>query len=99
MSNTSKRIKGTLREVGGKIKAAAGKAIGNRRIQAEGKASELGGKATKESAKAAERVKGTAEEIGGAVKKGVGKVIGNEQMQVEGLAKELKGSARRKANR
>jgi uncharacterized protein YjbJ (UPF0337 family) len=98
MSNTSKRIKGAARQVGGKVKAAVGGAIGNERMQAEGKASELGGKAQKEAAKAAERVKGAAEQVTGAVKRGVGKVIDNEQMEVEGRAKELKGSARRKAN-
>jgi uncharacterized protein YjbJ (UPF0337 family) len=99
MSNASKRAEGTAEKVGGKIKGAIGKLIGNEQMQAEGKAKELKGTAKVESAKAAERAKGQIEEAAGAVKNRVGAVVDNEQMQAEGKAKELQGEARQRANR
>ena len=98
MSNTGKRIEGAAEELGGKIKAGIGSAIGNEQMEAEGRATELKGEAKQAAAKAGERVKGAVEEAGGALKKGVGKLIDNEQMEVEGRAKELQGEARQKAN-
>jgi uncharacterized protein YjbJ (UPF0337 family) len=99
MSNAGKRAEGAVEEIGGKIKNAAGKLIGNEQLQAEGKGQELKGQAKQEAAKAGERVKGAAEHAAGAVKGGVGALIDNEEMEAEGRAKELKGDARREANR
>jgi uncharacterized protein YjbJ (UPF0337 family) len=99
MSNASKRGEGAAEELGGKIKGAIGKVIGNEQMQAEGKAKELEGKAKQEAAKAGERVKGAVEEAVGAAKNRVGALIDNEQMEVEGKAKELKGEARQEANK
>jgi len=99
MSNASKRSEGAAEALGGKIKGAVGKAIGNEQMEAEGRAKELKGQAKQEGAKAAERGKGKAEEVVGAIKNRVGAVIDNEQMQAEGKAKELKGQARQKVNR
>jgi uncharacterized protein YjbJ (UPF0337 family) len=99
MSNASKRAEGAAEELGGKIKGAVGKVIGNEQMEAEGKAKELSGEAKQEAAKAAERTKGKAQEVAGAVKNRVGAVLDNEEMEVEGRAKELEGEARQKANR
>ena len=99
MSNASKRVEGAVQEVGGKVKGAIGKLIGNERLQAKGKAKALEGKAKQESAKAAERTKGKIEEVVGTVKNRVGAVIDNQQMQAEGKGKELKGEARQRSNR
>lgn len=99
MSNASKRSEGTAEKLGGKLKGAVGKALGNERMEAEGRAKELKGETKEEAAKSAERSKGKLEEVAGAVKNRVGAVIDNEQMQAEGKAKELKGEARQKANR
>jgi uncharacterized protein YjbJ (UPF0337 family) len=98
MSNAANRGEGAAREVGGKIKNAVGKAIGDEQMEAEGKAKELEGKSEKEGAKAAERTKGKVEEVAGAVKNRVGAVIDDEEMTAEGKAKELGGEARQKAN-
>jgi uncharacterized protein YjbJ (UPF0337 family) len=98
-TNATKRGEGAAEELGGKIKNAAGKLIGNEQMEAEGKGKELHGKAQQESAKAGERAKGAFEEATGAIKNRVGAVIGNEQMQAEGKARELKGDARQKANK
>ena len=98
MSNTAKRLKGKLEELGGAAKAGLGKALGNERMEASGKATELKGKARQAAAKAGERLKGTAEVVKGAVKGSVGKVIGNEQMELEGKAEKLKGKARKSLN-
>ncbi len=62
MSNASNRGEGAAEELGGKIKKAVGKVIGNEQMEAEGKAKELKGEARQESAKAGERVKGKVEE-------------------------------------
>ena len=57
MRNASKRVSGAAEELGGKIKGGAGKLIGNKQMQASGKADELEGKAKLQLAKAADRVK------------------------------------------
>ena len=49
MSNASKRGEGVAEEVGGKIKGAVGKLIGNERLQAEGKAEELKGESRQQT--------------------------------------------------
>lgn len=99
MSNAGKRIEGAVQELGGKLKNAAGKLIGNEQMQAEGKATELKGEGKQAAAKAAERVKGKGQEIAGAVKGRVGAMLDDEQMEAEGKAKELEGKARGDANR
>lgn len=99
MSNASKRSEGAAEKLGGKLKGAVGKALGNERMEAEGRAKELKGTAKEEAAKSAERSKGKLEEVVGAAKNRLGAVIDNEQMQAEGKVKELKGEARQKANR
>jgi uncharacterized protein YjbJ (UPF0337 family) len=46
-SSTSDKVKGTAREVGGKIKEETGKAIGNPDLEDRGTAEKVGGKAEK----------------------------------------------------
>lgn len=99
MSNSSTRLDGAVEELGGTIKQAVGKTIGNEQMEAEGNAKKLEGQGKQEAAKASERVQGKVEEVAGAIKGGVGELIGNEQMEAEGRAKELKGEARQTANR
>jgi uncharacterized protein YjbJ (UPF0337 family) len=99
MSNASERGEAAAEKLGGKIKGAVGKVIGNQQMEAEGKAKELQGETREEIAKGKERVKGAVEEVAGAIKNRVGHVIDNEQMIVEGKAKELQGAARQKANK
>ena len=98
-NNTTRRAEGAAEELGGKLKGAVGKVLGNEQMQAEGKVKEIKGRGKQEAAKASERVKGKVEEVVGAVKNRLGAVIDNEQMQAEGKVKELKGQARRNANR
>ena len=98
MSNAGKRVEGKVEEIGGKIKGAVGSVIGNRRMQAEGKATELKGESRQQVAKASERAKGSIEQLGGKAKKAVGSLIGNRQMKAQGKATELKGGARKAAS-
>jgi uncharacterized protein YjbJ (UPF0337 family) len=49
-SSTSDKVKGTAREVGGKIKVETGKAIGNPDLEDRGTAEKVGGKLEKKSA-------------------------------------------------
>jgi uncharacterized protein YjbJ (UPF0337 family) len=99
MSNAIKRGEAAVEEIGGKIKGAVGKLVGNDRMEAEGRAHEFRGKAKKEAAKGAERAKGKVEEVVGTVKNRVGAVINDGRMEARGKAKELKGEARQRANR
>jgi len=46
-SSTSDKVKGTAREVGGKIKEETGKAIGNPDLEDRGTADKVGGKVEK----------------------------------------------------
>jgi uncharacterized protein YjbJ (UPF0337 family) len=46
-SSTSDKVKGTAREVGGKIKEETGKAIGNPDLEDRGTAEKVGGKVEK----------------------------------------------------
>ncbi len=99
MSNESKRIAGAAEELGGKLKGAVGKLLGNEQMQAEGKVAEIKGEATQKAAKLGERLKGKAEEVAGAVKKHVGAALDNEQMEAEGKLKEMQGEARQGLNK
>ena len=67
MSNASKRAAGTAKELQGKVEKNIGKLVGSERLEAEGRARELTGRAQKESAKGRERVKGAIEEVAGRV--------------------------------
>jgi len=98
-NNQVERSQGKAEQLGGKLKKGIGRVLGNERMQAEGLAKELKGKAREETAKSSERAKGKVEEVTGAVKNRVGHVIGNERMAAAGKAKELKGEARQKANK
>lgn len=99
MSNTSKRNEGIGEEIGGKIQAGVGKLVGNERMQAEGKAHELSGKAKQAAAKGAERTKGKVQEAVGSAKGAVGAALNDPRIEAEGRAKELEGEARQLANR
>lgn len=98
MSNETKRAAGTVKQVGGAIKKNVGHALGNQKMEAEGRVTELQGNAQKQVAKGAERVKGAVQKVAGAVKHEVGSLIGNERMTVKGKVKEIEGAARQKLN-
>lgn len=93
------RNEGKGEEVGGKIKAGVGKLIGNEQMEAEGRATELKGKAKQAAARNAERTKGQVQEVVGAAKNRVGAILNDEQMEAEGRATELAGEKRKEANR
>jgi uncharacterized protein YjbJ (UPF0337 family) len=99
MSHQTQRIAGAAQKVSGKIKKGIGRALGNDRMEAEGRAKELAGKTREEGAKLAERGKGKMEEVTGVLKNGLGRLIGNGRMRVEGKGRELKGEGRQKMNK
>ena len=99
MSNQSEKSEGTVEKLGGKLKKGVGRLLGNRRMEAKGRAKELKGQGRVAAARSRERLKGSAQRIAGAAKNRVGRAIGNERMIAEGKAKELEGEARNKANR
>jgi len=98
MSNFTKRTEGVAEEAGGRLKEVFGKVMGSERLEAEGRALKLQGKAKQEAAKAAERVAGKIQETVGAIKNRVGESIGDEELEASGRAQEFEGQARQKLN-
>ena len=99
MNDRDERSEGTAEKIGGKLKKGLGRVLGNRRLEAKGRAAELKGTARVSAAKSRQRAKGSFEKATGAAKNRVGRLIGNERMIAEGKVRELTGEARRKANR
>jgi uncharacterized protein YjbJ (UPF0337 family) len=99
MNNQNEKSEGTAQKLGGKLKKGIGRLLGNRRLEAKGRATELKGGARVDAAKSRERARGKAEGLIGAAKNRLGQVIGNERMIAQGKAKELKGEARQKTNK
>lgn len=99
MSQMKKRAEGAVEEVVGMVKKGVGAAVGSEKLEAEGRAEELGGRDKQESAKRVERVQGKAEEVFGKVKAAVGDVLDDDQVQLEGEAKKLQGQARQAGNK
>lgn len=97
MANTN-RTEHSIKEVGAKVKKTIGDAIGNERMEAEGRAEELEHRAKKDAAKAKENIKGKAQELMGKAKKHVGDATGDERTEAEGYAKEIEGKGRQKLN-
>lgn len=98
MDENKERAKGKLDEVVGNVKQGLGNLTGNERLEAEGRAQELGGESRQDVAKTVGTAKGVAEEAKGNVKQGLGNLFDNEQMQAEGKADELKGEGRQRFN-
>lgn len=98
MDENKERAKGKLDEVVGNVKQGLGNLTGNERLEAEGRAQELGGESRQDFAKGVGTAKGMAEEAKGNVKQGLGDLFDNEQMQAEGKADELKGEGRQRFN-
>lgn len=57
MSHASKKVEGTVEEIGGKIKQTVGEVLGNEKMEAEGRMKKVAGHAKHEAAETAERVK------------------------------------------
>ena len=63
MSSTGDKVKGLANEAAGNVKQGLGKATGNEKLQAEGKAQELEGEAQKTVGKAKDGVKDAADTV------------------------------------
>ena len=79
MSDRMDEAKGTLKE-------AAGKVLGNERLEAEGKADRTTARATR-------KTKGAANKAAGGAKAVVGDVLGDQRLQAEGDAQRARGKA------
>jgi uncharacterized protein YjbJ (UPF0337 family) len=97
MSMTEK-IKNAARDIGGKVKEAAGKATGNPSLEAEGKIDQIEAEAKKCAEEAAEKAKAAEEEAAGRAKSVVGAMTGDKRLEAEGLADRAKASVRDKLN-
>lgn len=98
MNENNERAKGKMDEIAGNVKQGIGNLTGNERMEAEGRAQELGGESRQDAAKTVGTAKGMAEEAKGNLKQGLGDLLDNEQMQAEGRADELKGEGRQRFN-
>jgi uncharacterized protein YjbJ (UPF0337 family) len=63
MGSTGDKIKGAANEAAGNLKQAAGKALGNERLQAEGKVQEIKGEGQQAMGKAKAAVKKGADAV------------------------------------
>jgi uncharacterized protein YjbJ (UPF0337 family) len=99
MNENNERAKGKLDEVVGNVKQGLGNMTGNERLEAEGRAQELGGESRQDAAKTVGAVKGMAEELKGNVKQGLGNMTDDERLQAEGRADELGGEAKQRFNK
>jgi|SwirhisoilCB1_FD_contig_31_13648965_length_313_multi_4_in_0_out_0_1 uncharacterized protein YjbJ (UPF0337 family) len=79
---------GRTEELKGSVKETAGKAFGNERLEAEGKADKLKGKSERHAA-------GMKDSAVGNVKKAAGNLTGDDSMYAEGQAQDVKGKAER----
>ena len=98
MDENKERGKGKMDELVGNVKQGIGNLTGNERMEAEGRAQELGGESRQHVAKGVGHTKGMAEEAKGSLKEGFGNLTGNERMQAEGEADQLKGEGRQRFN-
>ena len=71
-------------EMKGSVKENVGKALGNERLETEGKSDRVAGKASRETA-------GAANQVAGKVKKAAGDLTGSERLKTEGQGQDLKG--------
>ena len=99
MNENNERAKGKVDEVVGNVKQGVGSAFGNERLEAEGRAQELGGESRQDVAKGVGTVKGVAEEAKGNIKQGLGNLTGNERLEAEGNVDEIKGEGRQRFNK
>jgi uncharacterized protein YjbJ (UPF0337 family) len=75
MNNPSSRSESIAQQVGGKIKEIAGKVIGNKDMENQGKAKQLEGKARDEATKAVETATGKVEQAVEGVKDRAGAAV------------------------
>ena len=75
-------------ELKGNIKKAVGKMIGDKEMEAEGRAEH-------DTAKASREVKGAGNQLKGSIEEGVGKVTGDEETRARGMADRIKGDSQR----
>lgn len=98
MDENKERMKGKLDEVVGNVKQGVGRMTDNERLEAEGRAQELGGESRQNVAKGVGQAKGMAEEAKGNIKQAFGDATDNERLEAEGRADELRGEGRQRMN-
>ena len=98
MDENKERSKGKVDEMVGNVKQGFGNLTGNERLEAEGRAQELGGESRQDVAKGVGTAKGMAEGVKGSLKEGLGNLTGNERLQAEGEADQLMGEGRKRLN-
>ncbi len=98
MDENKERAKGKLDEVVGNVKQGFGNLTGNERLEAEGRAQELGGESRQSVAKGVGTAKGAAEETKGNLKEGAGNLFGNDRLAAEGEVDQIQGEGRQRFN-
>jgi len=98
MGAFKQQAKGAGQQVKGKIKEAAGKAVGNPRLQVEGNLEKNVGKVRQAAARPMEAVKGAVQEGMGTVKRAIGETAGDAGLAGQGEVERVAGKVRRKAN-
>jgi uncharacterized protein YjbJ (UPF0337 family) len=82
--NLKRQGKGTAQTFFGRIWSALGRMFGSHRMQAEGIADEVRGRANVETGKAGERLEGSVEEARGMLENAAGEMMGKEGTAAKG---------------
>jgi uncharacterized protein YjbJ (UPF0337 family) len=98
MGAFKEQMKGAGQQAKGKVKETAGRAAGDRRMEAEGKIEKNVGKMRQAVARPAEAMKGSAREVKGNVKRAIGEAVGDPDLAAEGEGERVEGKVRRKLN-
>jgi uncharacterized protein YjbJ (UPF0337 family) len=91
-------MKGAGQQAKGKVKETAGKAVGNPRLEVEGKVEKHVGKMRQAVARPMEAVKGSAREAKGTLKRELGEATRDPDLAAEGEVERVGGKIRRKMN-
>ncbi|KAI7888737.1 uncharacterized protein EV154DRAFT_566080 [Mucor mucedo] len=92
------KMDGKFDQVTGNLKKAAGNAMGNRGLQAEGTAQNTAGQGSEAVGKAGGYAQGLTNQVKGAVSSTMNSLTGNSSGNAEGKATELAGQAQKKWN-
>jgi len=98
MGAFKEQIKGAGQQAKGKVKETTGRAVGNRRLEVEGKIEKNVGKIRQTVARPMEAVKGSVREAKGTLKRELGEATRDPDLAGEGEAERVSGKIRRKMN-
>ena len=99
MASPTTKAKHAAEAAKGKVKEITGKATGNKKMTASGKAEKLTAGAKHATEKGASTVKHTVQAAKGKTKEAMGKATGHPKTEAKGMAEKVKARAAQKINK